>query len=323
MPSFDHVVTQWMSPVYVDGGSACISSHVHVVGGSTWPSTVNVQVAGSIFGVASAVEHGPLLARVVLPGWEPGVTFGLCPRPMKPRVNLAIPDSVARARGSLRWVVSGADATPGGTSSRDGVMDASVYVGDGVLEVQQVAVPEARAAPTCSSRSVSAGSAAPTCTWCSRRSPDPGPCSGTSGRGRSPRSVTRSRAGRSVTASSAGRRPDAASAARASRAARRCASTARSPTTSTSAARTRSYVVAPAAQLLAIPEALSIARGRVGRADRRRDARGDAVGCDARGPRVGDRRRSSRSARDCGAARAGHPRRHGLGTVADPTCSTR
>ena len=38
--NFDHVVTQWMSPRYSDGGSACASSHVQVVGVSTWPSTV-------------------------------------------------------------------------------------------------------------------------------------------------------------------------------------------------------------------------------------------------------------------------------------------
>ena len=61
-----------------------------------------------------------------------------------------------------------------------------------------------------------------------------------------------------MTASCAGRRPGAGSAAPVSPAGRRCASTARSPTISTSAARTPRYVVAPAAQLLAIPEALSI-----------------------------------------------------------------
>ena len=58
IPSFDHVVTQWMSPLYADGGSACISSHVHVVGCSTWPSTVKVHVAGSISGVSSAARTG-------------------------------------------------------------------------------------------------------------------------------------------------------------------------------------------------------------------------------------------------------------------------
>ena len=31
MSNFDHVVTQWMSPKYVEPGSAWISSQVHVV----------------------------------------------------------------------------------------------------------------------------------------------------------------------------------------------------------------------------------------------------------------------------------------------------
>ena len=56
--NFDHVVTQWMSPVNVDRGSAWISSQVQVVGVSTSPSTVIVQVAVSRRGVASAVRTG-------------------------------------------------------------------------------------------------------------------------------------------------------------------------------------------------------------------------------------------------------------------------
>ena len=56
--NFDQVVTQWMSPVYVDRGSAWISSQVQVVGGSTSPSTVIVQAAVSRRGVASAVRTG-------------------------------------------------------------------------------------------------------------------------------------------------------------------------------------------------------------------------------------------------------------------------
>ncbi len=56
--SLDHVVTQWMSPRYVDGGSACISSHVHVTGCSTCPSTVKDHSLGAIFGVTSAESTG-------------------------------------------------------------------------------------------------------------------------------------------------------------------------------------------------------------------------------------------------------------------------
>ena len=44
--SLDHVVTQWMSPKYVDPGSAWISRQVQVVGDSTRPSTVIVQLVG-------------------------------------------------------------------------------------------------------------------------------------------------------------------------------------------------------------------------------------------------------------------------------------
>jgi hypothetical protein len=58
MPSFDQVVTQWMSPVYVDAGSAWISSQVQVIGRATWPSTENVHDVVSSRGVTSAVSTG-------------------------------------------------------------------------------------------------------------------------------------------------------------------------------------------------------------------------------------------------------------------------
>src|SRR5688500_3724980 len=66
--NFDHVVTQWMSPVNVDPGSAWISSQVQVVGVSTSPSTVMVQVAVSTRGVASAVSTGQPLPVSYWPG---------------------------------------------------------------------------------------------------------------------------------------------------------------------------------------------------------------------------------------------------------------
>src|SRR6476620_4484834 len=56
--SLDHVVTQWMSPSYRDGGNACAWSHVQVVGSSTRPSTLIDQRSGSIRGVTSAVSTG-------------------------------------------------------------------------------------------------------------------------------------------------------------------------------------------------------------------------------------------------------------------------
>jgi hypothetical protein len=56
--NLDHVVTQWMSPRYSEGGRRCASSHVQVVGVSTWPSTVTDQSSGLIRGVGSAVRTG-------------------------------------------------------------------------------------------------------------------------------------------------------------------------------------------------------------------------------------------------------------------------
>ena len=66
--NFDHVVTQWMSPRYSDGGSACASSQVQVVGGSTWPSTVMLHVSGRDPRRRLGGEHRPVGADVVLPG---------------------------------------------------------------------------------------------------------------------------------------------------------------------------------------------------------------------------------------------------------------
>src|SRR5687768_9398093 len=43
--NFDQVVTQWMSPRYSDNGRRRASSHVQVVGCSTRPSTVMLQVS--------------------------------------------------------------------------------------------------------------------------------------------------------------------------------------------------------------------------------------------------------------------------------------
>ena len=58
MSNFDHVVTQWMSPKYVDPGSAWSSCQVHVCGDSTRPSTVSCHDSAGSFGVASAVRTG-------------------------------------------------------------------------------------------------------------------------------------------------------------------------------------------------------------------------------------------------------------------------
>src|SRR4051812_9657035 len=83
--NFDQVVTQWMSPRYSDGGSACASSQVQVVGFSTRPSTVMLQVSGAIRGVGSAVRTGQSLPTSYWPGGSRGSRSRF--RPKKPLVT--------------------------------------------------------------------------------------------------------------------------------------------------------------------------------------------------------------------------------------------
>src|SRR3954449_7485007 len=72
VPNFDHVVTQWMSPRYSERGSACASSQLQVVGCSTRPSTVTLQVSGLIRGVGSAVSTGQSAPASYWPGGRRG-----------------------------------------------------------------------------------------------------------------------------------------------------------------------------------------------------------------------------------------------------------
>src|SRR5262245_24371513 len=97
MSNFDHVVTQWMAPLYVDDGRAWSSSHVQVVGFSTRPSTLNVHEDVSSRGVASAVSTGHWLPMSYWPGGSRG-SRSARPRPMNPRVNRDIPMSVRAVR---------------------------------------------------------------------------------------------------------------------------------------------------------------------------------------------------------------------------------
>src|SRR5882724_3131474 len=106
MSHFDQVVTQWIAPSYAPPGRARISSHVHVVGWATRPSTVNVQVEVSSFGVTSAVSTGH--DRPV--SYWPGGRRSSCwrPRPEKPRVNRLIATDPSTAdSGRLFWRHSG------------------------------------------------------------------------------------------------------------------------------------------------------------------------------------------------------------------------
>ena len=72
MSNFDHVVTQWMAPWYVDLRRAWISSQVHVVGCSTRPSTRNVHVSVASFGVTSALSTGQSSPASYWPGGRRG-----------------------------------------------------------------------------------------------------------------------------------------------------------------------------------------------------------------------------------------------------------
>src|ERR1700681_2786682 len=89
MPSFDQVVTQWMSPSYVDARRAWISSHDQLVGCSTRPSTLNDHASVVTLGVASAVRTGQVRPVSYWPGGSRG-SRAAWPRPPKPRVNFTI-----------------------------------------------------------------------------------------------------------------------------------------------------------------------------------------------------------------------------------------
>src|SRR5215218_2161155 len=58
VPSFDHLVTQWMSHGTVSNGSAWNSSQVHSRSCDTTPSMRKAQDSGSMYGVGPAVSTG-------------------------------------------------------------------------------------------------------------------------------------------------------------------------------------------------------------------------------------------------------------------------
>src|SRR5690349_17645036 len=68
VPSFDHVVTQWMSPSYVERGTWWISSQVHVRAFSTSPSSRSDQSFASSRGLTSAVRTGKEAPASYWPG---------------------------------------------------------------------------------------------------------------------------------------------------------------------------------------------------------------------------------------------------------------
>src|SRR5215207_11066728 len=102
MSNFDHVVTQWMAPSYVDGASAWSSSHVHVVGRSTSPSTRNVHVAVSRRGVTSALSTGHWSPASYWPGGSRASRAR--ERPRKPRVAMRRSYDARPGRAPADWI---------------------------------------------------------------------------------------------------------------------------------------------------------------------------------------------------------------------------
>src|ERR671917_2148845 len=84
VPSFDHLVTQWMSRVISSEGSARNSSHVHLFGSSTSPPTEKSHSSSGVRGVGPAERTGKPSTRY----WPGGrrSSPSVCPRrPRKPR----------------------------------------------------------------------------------------------------------------------------------------------------------------------------------------------------------------------------------------------
>src|SRR5919109_4756082 len=88
VPSFDHLVTQWMSLVISSEGSRLNSSHVHLLGSSTSPTTEKSHSSRGVRGVGPAERTGKPSSR-----YWPGGSCVSCPlrRPPKPRdINPAL-----------------------------------------------------------------------------------------------------------------------------------------------------------------------------------------------------------------------------------------
>src|SRR5829696_6016781 len=111
--NFVQVVTQWMSPRYSDGGSWCASAQVQVVGFSTRPSTVMLQVSGAMRGVGSAVRTGQSLPTSYWPGGSRG---SRCLRPRKPLVTVdtsVLPLGARQLLGPAPRATDPSHVTPG------------------------------------------------------------------------------------------------------------------------------------------------------------------------------------------------------------------
>src|SRR5215218_396590 len=104
VPSFDHLVTQWMSLVISSEGNARNSSHDHALGSSTSPSIVRLHSARGVRGVGPADRTGKPSTRY----WPGGIRTspsGCLRRPRKPReMNpplTNVPPTVVLRRGHI------------------------------------------------------------------------------------------------------------------------------------------------------------------------------------------------------------------------------
>src|SRR5919112_4226067 len=82
VPSFDHLVTQWMSLVVSSEGSCLTSSHVQRLGSSTSPTIEKSHSSSGVCGVGPAERTGKPSTR-----YWPGGNLSSCllGRPKKPR----------------------------------------------------------------------------------------------------------------------------------------------------------------------------------------------------------------------------------------------
>src|SRR5215212_5650425 len=84
VPSFDHLVTQWMSVVISSEGSRLNSSHVHLLGSSASPTIEKSHSSEGVWGVGPAESTGNPSTRYC-PGGRRSPPSVCLRRPLKPR----------------------------------------------------------------------------------------------------------------------------------------------------------------------------------------------------------------------------------------------
>src|ERR671939_1379214 len=84
VPSFDHLVTQWMSVVISSEGSSLNSSHTHLFGSSTSPTMEKSHSSRGVRGVGPAESTGNPSTRYC-PGGRLVSPWVCLWRPLKPR----------------------------------------------------------------------------------------------------------------------------------------------------------------------------------------------------------------------------------------------